>query len=192
MSDGKHIFWLNGQAGTGKSTISRTAAQAFADTKTLGASFFFKRGEGDRGRAALLFPSIAAQLIHSLPSMAPYVSKEIESDPAVYHKPLKEQFEKLILNPIHMVDKLPQSKTIIIVFDALDECDNLDDIKLVIYLLSQLQGSASIRLKFLVTSRPELPIQLGFKDIDGKYEAIVLQAIPQPVIKHDIAVFFKA
>lgn len=90
-----------------------------------------------------------------------------------------------------MVDKPSQLTTMIIVFDALYECDNLDDIKLVIYLLSQLQGSASIRLKFLVTSRPELPIQLGFKDIVGQYEAIVLQAIPQPVIKHDITVLLE-
>lgn len=123
--------------------------------------------------------------------MAPYVRKEIESDPSIHHKPLKDQFEKLILNPIRMVDQPSQSTTMIIVFDALDECDNLDDVKVVIYLLSRLQESASIRLKFLVTSRPELPIQLGFKDIDGKYEAIVLQEIPQPVIKHDIAVFLE-
>jgi len=123
--------------------------------------------------------------------MAPCVRKEIESDPSIHHKPLKDQFEKLILNPIRMVDKPSQSTTMIIVFDALDECDILDDIKVVIHLLSQLQRSASIRLKFLVTSRPELPIQLGFKDIDGKYEAIVLQEIPRPVIKHDITVFLE-
>jgi len=190
-SDGSHIFWLNGQAGTGKSTISRTAAQALADKNTLGASFFFKRGEGDRSRATLLFPSIAAQLVRQLPSIAPYIRNEIESDPTVYNNPLKDQFDKLILNPIYMVNKPPQSITMIIVLDALDECDNLDDVKLVIYLLSKLQRSPSIRLRFLVTSRPELPIQLGFKDIDGTYEAIVLQEIPQSVIKHDITVFLE-
>jgi hypothetical protein len=51
---GECIFWLNGMAGTGKSTISRTVAQLFDERKELGASFFFKRGEGDRGHAALL------------------------------------------------------------------------------------------------------------------------------------------
>jgi hypothetical protein len=40
--DGKCIFWLKGMAGTGKSTISRTVAKAFADQGRLGASFFFK------------------------------------------------------------------------------------------------------------------------------------------------------
>lgn len=45
--DAQTIFWLKGMAGTGKSTISRTMAQTFADTGRLGASFFFKRGEAD-------------------------------------------------------------------------------------------------------------------------------------------------
>ena len=42
---GHCIFWLNGMAGTGKSTISRTVAQSFADNGDLGVSFFIKRGE---------------------------------------------------------------------------------------------------------------------------------------------------
>jgi len=37
----KCIFWLNGMAGTGKSTISRTIAQELAEKKRLAASFFF-------------------------------------------------------------------------------------------------------------------------------------------------------
>src|SRR4051812_24634096 len=49
---GKCIFWLNGMAGTGKSTISRTVARSLIVKGQLGASFFFKRGEGDRGNGA--------------------------------------------------------------------------------------------------------------------------------------------
>jgi hypothetical protein len=46
---GKYIFWLNGMAGTGKSTISRTVAESFMKEGRLGASFFFKRSEADVG-----------------------------------------------------------------------------------------------------------------------------------------------
>jgi len=35
------IFWLNGMARTGKSTISRTVACELAEKKRLAASFFF-------------------------------------------------------------------------------------------------------------------------------------------------------
>jgi Mrp family chromosome partitioning ATPase len=56
--NGKSIFWLSGMAGTGKSTIARTVAQSFASHGQLGASFFFKKGEGERGNASRFFTTI--------------------------------------------------------------------------------------------------------------------------------------
>ncbi|KAB8253814.1 hypothetical protein BDV32DRAFT_157658 [Aspergillus pseudonomiae] len=61
-SDGKCIFWLNGMAGTGKSTTARTVAQSFKDQGLLGTAFFFKRGEADRGNAKYLISTITRQL----------------------------------------------------------------------------------------------------------------------------------
>ena len=48
-SDGKqpNIFWLNGQAGTGKSTVAYTVAQWSHKKKALGASFFCSRSDAD-------------------------------------------------------------------------------------------------------------------------------------------------
>ena len=40
---------MNGMAGTGKSTISRTVAHEYNKQKRLGASFFFSKGDGDAG-----------------------------------------------------------------------------------------------------------------------------------------------
>src|SRR2546421_5660832 len=70
---GKYIFWLNGMAGTGKSTIARTVASTFADDKRLGASFFFSRGAGDRGRATRFFTTLAVQLTRVLPDLKRYI-----------------------------------------------------------------------------------------------------------------------
>src|SRR6478735_2455317 len=58
----KTIFWLNGKAGTGKSTISRTVAWSRSKQGDLGASFFFKRGEVDRGNLAKFVPTVARRL----------------------------------------------------------------------------------------------------------------------------------
>src|SRR6266480_4766064 len=80
---GKCIFWLNGMAGTGKSTISRTVAHSFANDGQLGASFFFKRGEGERGNASRFFTTIAAQLVRTVSAIIPYLSKEIDADPGI-------------------------------------------------------------------------------------------------------------
>jgi hypothetical protein len=60
---GNSIFWLNGMVGTGKSTIARTVAKYLKEKGLLGASFFFKRGEGDRGNITRFFPTISTQLV---------------------------------------------------------------------------------------------------------------------------------
>lgn len=177
-------------AGTGKSTISRTIAKKFNDENLLGASFFFKRGEGDRGRAALFFPTIITQLIRRMPSLAAYVRDEIEADPILHTRHINDQFEKLVVRPIK---KLPQTSfaSCIIIIDALDECDDLNDIRLIVRLISEWMRSISTGLKFLVTSRPELLIQLGFQEIYGQYDDLVLHEIPESDIKHDITLFMK-
>jgi hypothetical protein len=40
--DGEELFWLNGMAGTGKSTVSRTVAQTFSDRGQLGGEFLLQ------------------------------------------------------------------------------------------------------------------------------------------------------
>ncbi|KAK5651140.1 hypothetical protein OQA88_13234 [Cercophora sp. LCS_1] len=178
------IFWLNGMAGTGKSTISRTVATSFAEKGLLGASFFFKRGEGDRGKASLVFPTIARQLVHKIPALAPSVRKAIDAD--VPKKALREQFEKLILHPLGTIQL---TTAIAIVIDALDECEGDEDVKTIIALLAQANVVRSVHLRIFITSRPELPIRLGFKDVQGKYQGLALHQIPEQIVKQDISTF---
>ena len=179
-------------AGTGKSTISRTVAQNFADKGELGASFFFKRGEGDRGHAGLFFETIATQLVQKLPSLAPHIQNTIEADPGISRKALQQQFDALVLQPLRKIHTDPQkSLSIVIVVDALDECDQEEDIRTIIRLFSQVKHIVSAQLRFFLTSRPELPIRLGFGDVRGQYETLVLHHIPEPIVKKDISLFLE-
>ncbi|KAH6900815.1 hypothetical protein B0T10DRAFT_431737 [Thelonectria olida] len=189
-ADTETIFWLNGMAGTGKSTISRTMAESFAEEGCLAASFFFKRGERDRGNASRLFTTIATQLSHRIPHLALLLNKAIDYDPSIPHKSVGEQFNNLILNPLREMDSSQTNvRMLVIVIDALDECDKLDEVKRIVQLLSLLKPLTSIKLKAFVTSRPELPIRLGFRSIQGKYRDLLLHEIPKPVIEHDIFEF---
>ncbi|KAM7208696.1 hypothetical protein V8F06_014925 [Rhypophila decipiens] len=182
----ENIFWLNGMAGTGKSTISRTVATSFTKDGLLGASFFFKRGEGDRGKAGLVFPTIARQLVRNIPALAPSVREAINTDPDVPKKALRHQFEKLILQPLGSIRR---TTAVVIVIDALDECDGDKDVRTIIALLAQAKVVRSVRLRIFITSRPELPIRLGFKDVQGKYQGLALHQIPEPVVEQDISTF---
>ncbi|KKP04274.1 hypothetical protein THAR02_03625 [Trichoderma harzianum] len=171
---GKCIYWLCGMAGTGKSTISRTVAEYLTEKKIPCASFFFKKGEGDRGGAALFFTTIAAQLVQQLPCIVPH----------------SEQFEKLILEPLKKCEG-QQSAIVSIVIDALDECAQEEDARSIVHLLARAMEVTSIRLRFFVTSRPELPIRLGFKGIGNSYKELALHEIPKPDIRNDIAIYLE-
>jgi len=100
---GECIFWLNGAAGTGKSTIARTVASRFNEQGGPSASFFFKRRDGDRGNANLFFTTIADQLVSKEPMMLQSVKEAIDSERGIAKKTLKVQFEKLILQPLGQI-----------------------------------------------------------------------------------------
>lgn len=97
---GKRIFWLNGMAGTGKSTISRTVAGIFQRENLLGASFFFKWGEADRGNARKFIPTIAKQLIHRYPGLTDSLRKTVHANPGIMSKSLNRQFNRLLYGPL--------------------------------------------------------------------------------------------
>ncbi|TFB00247.1 hypothetical protein CCMA1212_007742, partial [Trichoderma ghanense] len=189
--DSKSIFWLNGMAGTGKSTISRTIAQSFFNDNMLGGSFFFKRGEGDRGRTTFLFTTLTSQLVRRMPSLAPKIRQVLEFEPQIHEKPLSDQFQMLILDPLRQYAGSWQSPAMLIVIDALDECGLEGSMRTLINILSKAQQTRSPRLKFFLTSRPELPIRLGFEDISGNYDNLLLAVVPTPTIGHDIELFMR-
>ncbi|KAM0539655.1 hypothetical protein ACHAO7_011966, partial [Fusarium culmorum] len=136
-ADAKTIFWLSGMAGTGKSTISRTVARRRHERGDLGASFFFKRGEIDRGGLNRFVPTLARQLASRFPDIAPLIKKAIDADPEVVDKTVKEQFDNLIREPLARVAATQTTRlSAVMVIDALDECDGDADIKLLLSLLS--------------------------------------------------------
>lgn len=190
---GKCIFWLNGGAGTGKSTISRTVSKTLKEANLLGASFFFKRGEGDQGNAMKLFPTITSQLAKSIPQLIPGIQKAIHDNSDIATKGLKDQFDKILLQPLLDLDlsALP-IPIVVIMIDALDECDVDNDMRLILRLLPRLQESKTVRLRVFLTSRPDWPIFQEFSKITSReYEDLILHQIPKPVIEHDISLFLK-
>jgi hypothetical protein len=121
------------------------------------------------------------------------VQEALDNDPDISSKSLREQFEKLLLQPLLGLDQLSrQPQTIAVVIDALDECEHDQDIRNIIRLLPLLQKAKSVRPRIFLTSRPELPISLGFSEIgDDEYQGLALHEIPEEVTKHDIRLFLQ-
>jgi hypothetical protein len=192
----KCIFWLNGKAGTGKSTIARTVAQSFSDNDQLGASFFFKKGEADRGNATKFFTTIATQLCRRLPRLHAGIKKAIDDDPDIAERYLGEQFNKLIYQPLSNLNRdfqqsAIQTMRLVIVLDALDECEPDEDMKEILQLLQSLKDLAPISFRILVTGRPDFSVRLGFDNISETYQELVLHAIAEETIRHDLYTFLK-
>jgi hypothetical protein len=188
-SESECIFWLNGMAGTGKSTIARTVAQSFNESGQLGASFFFKKGEADRDTAKRFIPTIMKQLMAHNQKLAQSVLQAIDKDPDISAKTLREQFKKLFLQPLQSL-RLSSITTIVIVIDALDECENAEEISVILEHLSQTQDSTGLRLKIFLTSRPENSILLGFEKHNA-HQDLVLHEISDALIEHDISLFLQ-
>ncbi|KAF2149889.1 WD40 repeat-like protein [Myriangium duriaei CBS 260.36] len=190
---GVSIFWLCGKAGTGKSTIARTIGHLL-DKRGLGASFFFKRGGGDRGSAGRFFSTIASQFAVKYPdSLRSHIAAALDADPSICDKNLREQFDKLFLQPLSAATvKRASYSAKIIVIDAMDECESNEEIRVIIRLLGQAKMD-SLGVRVFMTSRPELPIQLGFRESigDDSYKDIRLEDVEPRTIDHDIRVYLK-
>jgi hypothetical protein len=168
--DGKCIFWLYGAAGAGKPTISRTVARSFAAKGVLSASFFFKRGEGDRGNASRFFSTIAWELANKFPVLASHIAQALDNDNRIVGKAVETQCEELILKPFSAMWQKSSTdyKQAVIVIDALNECEEEPHrIQKILNLLSKLKDVQGIDLRIFVTSRPDLLVILGFKHLDS-------------------------
>jgi hypothetical protein len=96
----------------------------------------------------MLFPTIVRQLAKSIPQLIPGVQKAIHDNTDITTKGLKEQFDKILLQPLLDLDlsALP-TRIVVIVIDALDECDMDNNMRLILRLLPRLQQSKSVRLR---------------------------------------------
>ena len=189
--DERRIFWLNGMAGTGKSTIARTVARKYNDRNRLGASFFFSRGGGDVSHAGKFFTSIAIQLASKSPSLKRYISEAIKNNSGVASQTLCDQWDLLILEPLSKLDTNSLQSPLILVIDALDECEDENDVREILQLLAKVKSLETIQLRIFVTSRPETPIRDGFRATpEILHQDLVLNDISRAIVDRDIFTFF--
>lgn len=77
------------------------------------------------------------------------------------------------------------------VLDALDECEDENDIQSILPLLIQADDLTSVKLRILVTSRPETPIYLGFRASPAiVHRQLVLDELSEDTVNQDICAFF--
>ena len=151
------VFWLNGPAGTGKSTIAQTFSEMVAKAGTLCASFFCSRDYLDRSNLKNIFPTLAYQLAYRYPAFRHHIVQVIKRDSTVANNSLISQLEDLIVGPLSSTNI-----SCVIVVDALDECIDDEPASVILSVLGRHAKQLS-HVKFFITGRPEPRIRTGFR-----------------------------
>ena len=183
----QRVFWLNGLAGTGKSTIAQTVAEAaFADGK-LGASFFCSRDFAKRSNLQAIFPTLAFQLAYQYPPFRKELLRVLKARPDAGQGSLCSQMEMLLVGPL----KAAKISTLIVI-DALDECKDEEPSSAILSVLSRYMDRIP-HIKFFITGRPEPRIRSGFRleSLRPITEVFRLHDVARSSVDHDIKLYIR-
>lgn len=186
--EAQRAYWLNGHAGSGKSTIAHTFCQRLYANGQLGASFFCSRDFEDRRDIQKIFPTLAFQLACRYPTFRKHLVYTLEGHPDLgCDSSMITQLTELIVNPL-----LLSGISTTIVIDALDECMDSEPASTILSMLARIIDEIPL-VKFFVTGRPEAPINEGFRTLALRphTEIIVLHEVERSEIERDIALYVR-
>ncbi|KAB5593282.1 hypothetical protein CTheo_3285 [Ceratobasidium theobromae] len=183
------LYLMSGMAGTGKTTIACSFATLLEERKQLAASFFCTRTSPECRNANRILPTIAYQLARYSTPFQSALCGVLGEDPDIGTKNIVKQFERLLKEPLLKVkDAIPEN--LVVVIDALDECDDRRGARLVLDVIFRF--APSLPLKFFVTSRPEPEIYDKMVAQRPTSRTIIhLHEIEKSLVQADIELYLK-
>lgn len=181
----RRVYWLNGHAGSGKSTIAQSFAELSFAQGRLGASFFCSRDVKDRSELKLIFPTLAFQLARKFESFRHHLFQNVVMLSDVTEGSLSHQLQELIIKPL----KASGISTLIII-DALDECVDEESASVILSLLARYIDEIPL-VKFFITGRPESRIRSGFRLplLRAHTEVLLLHEVGRESVDDDIRTY---
>jgi hypothetical protein len=172
----ERVFWLNGLAGTGKTTVARTMAARAHEQGHLGAAFFFSRNIAATRAPSVILPTIAYQLAHYQQAFRSSVCTAIASDEDVSTRVIAAQ-ARILFDKIAYVSVSNEPLLIV------GSCEGGDAIPLLLTKLGFLPN-----IKILITSRAEDTIKRMF---DRMAYQLALHDIEADIVQGDIHLYFE-
>lgn len=188
--DSHPICWLSAPAGFGESAIMQTLANRLDVKGKLAASFFFQRGASLRSEFTRFITTIAYHITLSVPACQPSIQRTLQKDPTIPSQSIQDQFWKLVVEPFKQ-NPLDKTKFLVVVVDALDECNDHDSIRIFITLLTQTCGKDSLPLRFLLASRAEDHIRQSFASDSAQSTTYILE-LEKFNADRDITIFLRS
>ncbi|KAB5588960.1 hypothetical protein CTheo_7594 [Ceratobasidium theobromae] len=186
-SSAADMYWMDGMAGTGKTTIACSFSQQLEAQKRLAASFFCSRTSPECRTVGRIVPTIGYQLArYSIPYRG-VLYEVLEDDPDIGSTNIEKQFERLLMEPLMKV-KAAMPENLVVVIDALDECEDRSVVQRLLDLL--FRSAAQLPLKFFVTSRPEPEIYRKMvSGVADSQKILHLHEIETSLVQADIALY---
>jgi len=177
------VYWINGMAGTGKTTIGYSLCEWLVNVGQLGGNYFCSRASALCSDSNKIVPTLAVQLAEYSPAFRSALCKVLEKEPQASKLDVRWQFEKLIEGPVRVVkDAMPEN--VVVVIDALDECEDGQAFRL--FLETLLRLAPMLPFKFFLTSRPEPVIREKMLALHCSSSVLHLHDIEESVVEADI------
>src|SRR6188768_1935892 len=196
--ESQSVYWLYGPAGSGKSTIAYTIAQAFDRASSaehesirLGGNFFCSR----QFKETRLASRIIRTIVHHLAlRCTPFANtlKESGKLESINHN-VQAQLEGLLVGPwlkcrdARLVDASALSHYLVVI-DALDEIEGTGGSEFLRDLFNTLEKHRLPGLKFLATSRYDADLVNHVDQFDEKQQ-YRLEEVPVTEITQDITTY---
>src|SRR5258708_2229633 len=148
------------------------------------ASFFFACHNDALSNAKLFVTSIAFRLAEIFPKFMETVGNALKADGTLPSKSLNTQFTYLFFQPLQ---SLALNQPLVLVIDALDECDTKDAQTILNNVVSHCARIPMLCI--LITSRPENHITSVFKWANN-IEKVILHDIDSGVVAQDIHIIW--
>ena len=198
--DSPSVFWLTGQAGSGKTTIAYTIAEYFdrldTDTKknpdphtVLGGTFLCSRQFEETRERIRILPTLGYQLAQKSRS---YAHALHEADKFDSYDKLSKQMDDLLCGPWQESKaKRHELPPYLIIIDALDEIEGQEGSAFLADLLKAIDRRSLQGLKFFVTSRPDPDVTKLCESLPPKVVRR-LQDVPKEDVRSDIDAYLRA
>ncbi|KAB5588204.1 Vegetative incompatibility protein HET-E-1 [Ceratobasidium theobromae] len=188
-TDGEKVYWMDGMAGTGKTTIACTLASQLESRGQLAASFFCTRTSPECRDVDRIVPTIAYQLARRSTAFKSALCQALDNDPDIGSQNIFTQFKRLLKEPlVEVKDKI--GNNLVVVIDALDECTDPQIVGQILDVLFRFV--ANLPIKFFVTSRPEAIIREKMISSENSLRSILhLHDIEQSLVQQDIELYLQ-
>ncbi|KAF8697747.1 WD domain, G-beta repeat, partial [Rhizoctonia solani] len=182
-----NVFWMNGMASTGKTTIAYTFAKSLKDCAALGASFFCTRILDECQDMGRIVPTIAYQLAQCSSSFQSLLLGVLEQEPDIKSQSIDSQCQQLIKDPLSTVENV-KAKGLVVVIDALNKCNNANGVQTILDVLFRI--TPDLPLKFFITSQPKPDIRHRIKAQSNLNRSMcVLHKIEKLMVEADIELY---